>query len=162
MTSSASERASSHSRDRSRNVIEPEAYMVKEKRDFVVQNIKRVISDPTRKLFAIIYIQNRQFKVMQDDLIHIENNTPVDVGDEIKFEKILSVGGIDFTLFGRPLLDSKYVHVQATVIEKTTTSPEIAYNFNTMYIHNPLWLSQELNVIRINNINIEDAAFEME
>jgi len=25
---------------------------------------------------------------MQDDLIHIESNIPVDVGDEIKFEKV--------------------------------------------------------------------------
>lgn len=162
MTSTASKRAIPSKDSQSRKVIEPEAYMVKEKRDFVVQNIKRVVSDQTRKLFAVIYIQNKQFKVMQDDLIHIESNIPVDVGDEIKFEKILSVGGLDFSLFGRPLLDPKFVHVHATVIEKTTTSPEIIYNFNTMYIHNPLWLSQELNVIRINNINVEEAAFEME
>uniref|UniRef100_A0A915M8K4 HIT-type domain-containing protein n=1 Tax=Meloidogyne javanica TaxID=6303 RepID=A0A915M8K4_MELJA len=131
MTSTASRRAIPSKDSQSRKVIEPEAYMVKEKRDFVVQNIKRVVSDQTRKLFAVIYIQNKQFKVMQDDLIHIESNIPVDVGDEIKFEK-------------------------------TTTSPEIIYNFNTMYIHNPLWLSQELNVIRINNINVEEADFEME
>jgi hypothetical protein len=27
---------------------------------------------------------------MQDDLIHIEHNIPVDIGDQIKFEKVYS------------------------------------------------------------------------
>jgi len=58
MTSTASKRAIPSKDSQSRKVIEPEAYMVKEKRDFVVQNIKRVVSDQTRKLFAVIYIQN--------------------------------------------------------------------------------------------------------
>jgi hypothetical protein len=53
--------ASSSLDGRSRNVLEPEAYMVNEKRDFVVKNINRVISNPTCKLFAVIYIQNVAF-----------------------------------------------------------------------------------------------------
>lgn len=35
--------------------------------------------------------------------------------------KVLLVGGSDFSLIGRPLLDQKLVDVQATIIEKTLT-----------------------------------------
>lgn len=35
------------------------------------------------------------------------------------------VGGSRFSVFGRPLLDS--VKVEATVVEKTTTYPELEY-----------------------------------
>lgn len=42
----------------SKNVIEPEAYMVKEKRDFVVQKMNSATSDPTNRLFAVVYVQN--------------------------------------------------------------------------------------------------------
>lgn len=37
------------------------------------------------------------------------------------------VGGKDFSIFGRPLLNAKYVSVIATVVEKTITSPEVDY-----------------------------------
>lgn len=37
------------------------------------------------------------------------------------------VGGKDFSLFGRPLLNSEHVMVNATVIEKTLTSPDVDY-----------------------------------
>lgn len=38
------------------------------------------------------------------------------------------VGAENFTLIGRPLLDPRLVNVHATVIEKSTTSPEVIYN----------------------------------
>ncbi|KIH65185.1 hypothetical protein ANCDUO_04491 [Ancylostoma duodenale] len=38
------------------------------------------------------------------------------------------VGGSKFSVFGRPLLDS--VTVEATVVEKTTTYPELRYDRN--------------------------------
>lgn len=151
---SAISSASSNSQS-SNGSLEPEAYMVTEKRRFVIENILSDISDQTRKLFAVIYIQRKQFKVIQDDLIHVEHNIPLDIGEEIEFEKVLLVGGKNFTLIGRPLIDPNFVHVRATVIEKTTTSPEVEYNFRTMRVHNPLWLSQELTVLRINDISVE-------
>lgn len=37
------------------------------------------------------------------------------------------VGGENFSLFGRPLLNSSNVRINATVVEKTTTYPELNY-----------------------------------
>uniref|UniRef100_A0A183BKJ5 Large ribosomal subunit protein bL21m n=1 Tax=Globodera pallida TaxID=36090 RepID=A0A183BKJ5_GLOPA len=108
-------------------VLEPEAYDLAERRKW------------------------RQYKVIQDDVIHIEHNIPLDVGEEIILEKVLMVGGVEFTLTGRPLLDPKCVHIRAT----TTTSPEVQYNFRVKSVFNPVWLSQELTVVRINRIHVE-------
>ena len=42
------------------------------------------------------------------------------------------LGGANFTLIGRPLLDPKFAHVRATVIEKVLTlSISIVYMFNS-------------------------------
>ncbi|KAI1724623.1 ligand-gated ion channel domain-containing protein [Ditylenchus destructor] len=96
-------------------------------RDAVASDISAVISDQTNRLFAVVFIHKRQYKVSTGDIIHVEGNYPVDVGDQIKLEKVLLAGGEDFTLVGRPLLNADYVKVNATVIEKTTTSPNVLY-----------------------------------
>lgn len=67
------------------------------------------------------------FQVSDGDLINMEGNLPLNVGDEIKLEKVLMVGGTNFSLFGRPLLDASAVTVDAVVVEKKTTNPELHY-----------------------------------
>lgn len=54
----------------------------------MIKNIGEKISDITNRLFAVIYIHNKQFKVSQDDIIHLEGNICLDVGEEIKIEKV--------------------------------------------------------------------------
>lgn len=44
---------------------------------------------PNSRLFAIIYINRRQFKVTENDLVVLYDSLPVDVGDKIKFEKVM-------------------------------------------------------------------------
>uniref|UniRef100_A0A914DUL8 Large ribosomal subunit protein bL21m n=1 Tax=Acrobeloides nanus TaxID=290746 RepID=A0A914DUL8_9BILA len=90
-----------------------------ERKNLVISRIAERVSDQRNRLFAIIYINRRQFKVSQDDIIHIHHNVPLDIGDKIKLEKVLMVGGKDFSIFGRPLLNPEHVTVHATVIEKT-------------------------------------------
>ncbi|KAK7476278.1 hypothetical protein BaRGS_00032471 [Batillaria attramentaria] len=41
------------------------------------------------------------------------------VGDRLRLEKVLLVGGRDFTLIGQPMISRDHVKVEATVIEKT-------------------------------------------
>lgn len=55
----------------------------------MTNNIEKKISDVTNRLFAVIYIHNKQFKVSQDDIIHLQGNICLDVGEEIKIEKVL-------------------------------------------------------------------------
>lgn len=91
------------------------------------------------------------------------------------------VGGSRFSVFGRPLLDS--VKVEATVVEKTTTYPELEYirdNHNHIKVINcTFWshfsfprlkmrpsyadvsgLSEEMTVLRINEISAKDLLSE--
>ncbi|VDK74078.1 unnamed protein product [Litomosoides sigmodontis] len=108
------------------------------------------------RLFAIVYINKRQFKISENDLIVLYDNVPLDVGDKIKLEKILAVGGKKFTLFGRPLIHSPVVTVNATVVEKTTSYPKLKYlmiNHSKVRVLN--WMSRETTVLRINDIKID-------
>ncbi|KAI1713422.1 ribosomal prokaryotic l21 protein domain-containing protein [Ditylenchus destructor] len=129
-------------------------------RDTVASDISAVISDQTNRLFAVIFIHKRQYKVSTGDIIHVEGNYPVDIGDQIKLEKVLLAGGEDFTLIGRPLLNADFVKVNATVIEKTTTSPNVMYREKIENPNNVLWLSRELTVLRINDITIDRRIFD--
>jgi hypothetical protein len=41
------------------------------------------------RLFAVIHLQARQFRVVEGDIIHIEHNSPLKFGDHIKMEKVV-------------------------------------------------------------------------
>ncbi|WKY01436.1 hypothetical protein Q1695_015437 [Nippostrongylus brasiliensis] len=118
----------------------------------VCSSISSEVSDPLNRLFAVVYVNGRQWKVSQNDLIALRGSLPIAVGDKLKLEKVLMVGGSRFSVFGRPLLDS--VSVEATVVEKTTTYPELQYlrdNHKHLKVIN--WLSEEMTVLRVNEIN---------
>ncbi|KHN85727.1 39S ribosomal protein L21, mitochondrial [Toxocara canis] len=126
------------------------------KTDKIMQKIEAEMADETKRLFAVVYINGRQFKVGENDLITLQDNLPLDVGDKIKLEKVLLLGGQSFTLIGRPLLQSPSVRVNATVVEKTTQAPELKYTMvNHKSIRKLLWMSRELTVLRINEITID-------
>lgn len=95
---------------------------------YVSNNIKNSLNQlGNNRLFAVVFAHGRQYKVSQNDIIQLQLNSFLDVGEKIQLEKVLLVGGKDFTLFGRPMLNPEHVKVYATVIEKTTTSPELSY-----------------------------------
>ncbi|CAL1531425.1 unnamed protein product [Lymnaea stagnalis] len=79
------------------------------------------------RLFAVVYIRGMQHKVTTEDIIAVKLDFPPTVGDKLRLEKVLAVGGKDFTLFGQPLLSREVVRVDATVVEKTLS-------------HNRIWL----------------------
>ncbi|KAL1122544.1 hypothetical protein AAG570_002874 [Ranatra chinensis] len=70
------------------------------------------------RLFAVVHICGKQFKITSEDIIIIEGYWPPQNGDQIKLEKVMLAGGKDFTLIGRPILPQDLVMVKATVIEK--------------------------------------------
>lgn len=71
------------------------------------------------RLFAVVHVAGKQFKITQGDLIVIEGYWPPEAGDKITLDKVLLLGASDFTLIGRPLVQRGLVQVTATVIEKT-------------------------------------------
>ncbi|GLV35529.1 mitochondrial ribosomal protein L21 [Carabus blaptoides fortunei] len=74
--------------------------------------------NPTRA-FAVVQVCGKQFKVTTGDVIIIEGYWPPDVGDKLRLDKVLCAGGVNFSVFGTPLVQHGLVDVQATVIEKT-------------------------------------------
>ncbi|CAJ0953359.1 unnamed protein product, partial [Mesorhabditis belari] len=117
--------------------------------------IEKEATDSRKRLFAVVYINDRQFKVSANDLITLEGTLPLKVGDRMKLEKVLAVGGSSFSVFGRPLLDS--VSVEATVVEKTTKYPEPYYvHENHQRAHILHWLSDEVTILRINQVSLQD------
>ncbi|XP_016997907.2 large ribosomal subunit protein bL21 [Drosophila takahashii] len=71
------------------------------------------------RLFAVVHLCGKQFKVTPGDVILVEGYWPPTIGDEISLDKVLLAGARDFTLVGRPILEPGLITVRATVVEKT-------------------------------------------
>ncbi|EDO38433.1 predicted protein [Nematostella vectensis] len=94
----------------------------------------------------------RQFKITVNDTITI-NRIDAEMGNKIRLEKVLLVGGENFTVIGRPLLERDLVTIFATVIEKTKTAKVIVFKkkrrkgYKRTRGHR-----QDITVLRINSI----------
>lgn len=71
------------------------------------------IPTPQDKMFAVVNIKGRQYKVMQDDIIVTEHQKEVDINEQVVFDNVYCVGTEDYTLLGRPLI--KGAKIWATV-----------------------------------------------
>lgn len=71
----------------------------------------------------------KQYKITESDLIVLPGYWPPNIGDKVIFEKVLLVGGTDFTLVGRPMLHKDLVTVEATVVNKTLSNTIYHYIF---------------------------------
>ncbi|XP_060797861.1 39S ribosomal protein L21, mitochondrial isoform X2 [Neoarius graeffei] len=110
------------------------------------------------RLFAVVHFASRQWKVTSEDLIQIENHIEAECGDQIVLEKVLLVGGENFTLIGKPLLRRDLVRVQATVIEKTESWPMVHMVFWKRHrFQKKRIIVQPQTVLRINSIEVSPA-----
>lgn len=80
---------------------------------------RQIEENKTGRLFAVIHVAGKQYKVTDSDLIVIRGYWPPQPGDQISFDKVLLLGSKDFSLVGRPLLNRQLVSIDATVIDKT-------------------------------------------
>lgn len=107
------------------------------------------------RLFAVVHICGKQFKVTNNDLVLVDGYWPPNVGDRVKLQKVLLVGGKDFTLIGRPVLDPNAVNVTATVVDKdlshTRTNFERVKRKQYMRIN---FVRKEITMLRINSVNV--------
>ncbi|EZA58554.1 hypothetical protein DMN91_008997 [Ooceraea biroi] len=90
---------------------------------------KQIAMNRTGRMFAIVQVCGKQFKVTENDIIIIQGYWPPNIGDRLKLEKVLLVGSTDFTLVGRPLLNRELVTIDATVIEKTLSHTKTRFRF---------------------------------
>ncbi|KAM4845391.1 large ribosomal subunit protein bL21m [Thomomys bottae] len=107
------------------------------------------------RLFAVVHFASHQWKVTSEDLILIENHLDIQCGERIRLEKVLLVGGQDFTLLGKPLLSKDLVRVEATVVEKTESWPKVNMKFKKRknFRKKHIIVSPQ-TVLRINSIEI--------
>ena len=50
--------------------------------------IESEIADATKRLFAVVYLNGRQWKISQGDLVALEGELPLATGDIINLEKV--------------------------------------------------------------------------
>lgn len=90
---------------------------------------KQIATNKTGRLFAVVQVCGKQFKVTENDIIIIEGFWPPNIGDHLKLEKVMLIGSTDFTLVGRPILNRELVSVNALVIEKTLSHTKTRFRF---------------------------------
>ena len=77
------------------------------------------------------------------------------LGAKIILQKLMALGGRDFTLLGRPVLPLDLAHVEATVIEKTLSRTKVIQHFvpRSRCKHYKFQRSK-WTLLRINSINV--------
>jgi len=107
------------------------------------------------RLFAVVSFRELQFKVTVNDLVCLESDLCVPVGTKITLNKALLVGGSDFTLVGRPLVDPEMFKIEGTVIEFTQQEPTLGYkSLPRQRIHSTHFIIRYFSIVRITNIEV--------
>ncbi|GFN95702.1 50S ribosomal protein l21 [Plakobranchus ocellatus] len=109
----------------------------------------------TGRLYAVVYIRGIQHKVTAGDLIVVKYDFPPNVGDRLRLEKVLAVGGKDFSMIGQPLLSRNFVRVDATVVEKTLSHNRVWFVYQKRRSFKKFHLYREIfTVLAINSIQV--------
>lgn len=121
----------------------------------LIEKVNHHIATGPGRLFAVIQINAKQYKIVENDLILIERHWPPDVGDELTFEKVLLVGGSSFTLIGKPILPRNLVTVTGTIINKDLTHTKLRYfHVRKKRVHNLNFIREELTYLRIKKVQV--------
>lgn len=122
----------------------------------VIDSVNNVIERKEEgRLFAVVQVCGKQFKVTDNDIIVVEGYWPPDIGDALRLEKVLLAGAKDFTLIGRPILPLNQVSVKATVIEKSLTHTKVQFRYiKRKQYKNMNFLKFSLTYLRINSIQL--------
>ncbi|XP_070495073.1 large ribosomal subunit protein bL21 [Chironomus tepperi] len=129
-----------------------------------VQNVNNKIqNNEAGRLFAVVQICGKQFKITQGDVIMLEGFWEPTNGDELKLEKVLLCGSQDFTLVGRPVLQKGLVDIQATVIEKSLSHTRTHFKYKKRKQYRRFNFQRSpTTVLRINSIEINNSVDQNE
>uniref|UniRef100_H2Z4N1 Large ribosomal subunit protein bL21m n=1 Tax=Ciona savignyi TaxID=51511 RepID=H2Z4N1_CIOSA len=109
---------------------QPPDVVSEEEHNVITEQVnKSIIEAQSQRLFAVVLFASKQFKVTDHDLIRTTGYIDAELGEKIRLEKVLLVGGKDFTMLGRPLLKRSLVKVEAVVVEKTPGESKIIQRF---------------------------------
>jgi large subunit ribosomal protein L21 len=134
---------------------------------------KQIAMNRIGRMFAVVQVCGKQFKVTENDIIIIEGYWPPNIGDRLKLEKVLLVGSTDFTLVGRPILNRELVTIDATVIEKTLSHTKTRFRFRPrkqfrrincktlklIFFHFFLFCSFSVNIMNILLVSLQSTTY---
>uniref|UniRef100_A0A336L989 Large ribosomal subunit protein bL21m n=1 Tax=Culicoides sonorensis TaxID=179676 RepID=A0A336L989_CULSO len=130
----------------------------------ILNEIKKHVSQKdTGRLFAIVHLCGKQFKVTDGDIVIVDGYWPPTIGDKIRIDKVLLAGSRDFTLIGSPILKPGLIDVQATVIEKTFSHTKTNFRKKKqkqfMRIN---FVRKQHTMLRINSIQLKGQMSELD
>jgi len=129
---------------------------VKESRDVLERVNSQIQGQEHGRLFAVIWVAGKQFKVTSEDIIIVQGFWPPQIGDRVRFEKVLLVGASDFSLVGRPLVSRNVARVEGTVIEKTLSYTKLHFILKKRKNYRRLkFFKDNYSMVRINSIQLE-------
>ncbi|KAJ1523382.1 hypothetical protein ONE63_001248 [Megalurothrips usitatus] len=122
----------------------------------VVSKVNSQIDEKSHgRLFAVVHLANRQWKITPEDVLVVEGFWPPNVGDVIRLEKVLLVGSSDFSLVGMPLLRPDLVNIQATVVEKRLSHTKTNFKKKRRKQYQRInFYRYQQTMIRINSITL--------
>jgi len=68
--------------------------------------------------YAVAEIRSQKFLITKNDLVITHRLRDVDVGDEIKLNRVMELGSKDYTIKGQPLVSEAFYNIKATVVEQ--------------------------------------------
>lgn len=147
---------SSNVRDSFQEVIEDDIEEERTKSKEIIKKVNDHIAEGSHgRLFAVIYILGKQYKVTTEDLLVLERNWAPKVRDNIRFEKVMLVGSANFTLIGSPVLPRNIVNVTGTIVNKDLTYTKFRYyRIAKERVKNLNFVQEELTFLRINKIEV--------
>lgn len=110
-----------------------------------------------QRLFAVVHMFGRQRVVTSGDLMMVDHHMPLECGQDFLINKCLVLGGKDFSIIGRPLVDKELFRIRATVVEKTMTDATCLYSHTprSRGVKKFLFQSFPRTVFRINDIELK-------
>ncbi|CAF0784925.1 unnamed protein product [Brachionus calyciflorus] len=142
------------------NLIQRKETHIDKKDNQIIKNVfehcNKIAQDPRlSRLFAVVMVGGSQYKVTTEDVIMVRNHFYPTIGDRIRLEKVLLVGGKDFTVLGKPLLSKEFVNIEATVIEKTLSNNVIVFRYKPRKDNRKMDFYKGVQtLLRINSIDI--------
>ncbi|XP_014204861.1 39S ribosomal protein L21, mitochondrial [Copidosoma floridanum] len=136
-------------------VIDPTEEEEKQAVEVCAEINRQITEDKTGRLFAVIHLAGKQYKVTESDLIVVRGYWPPNPGDKVTLEKVLLLGSKDFTLLGRPILNRELVSIDATVIDKTFSHTVTHFRFRKRKQYRRIHFDRfQQTMLRINTIKI--------
>lgn len=110
----------------------------------------------SQRLFAVTHMFGKQAIITAGDLLLVEGHFPLQCGQKLLLNKCLLLGGKDFTLVGRPLLQKDMFKIEATIVEKTMSDHRCFFRHTPRNRGVKKYFYQSLprTVLRINDIKL--------